>query len=315
MPLAVTDTASQYRKATRMSRSLPSAPGPSAVDASLNLLAHQVLDQVRADELEPCLLFVEPAVDDVRLGIKPLDGAHPSTLLLGFVAPDEWYALGVAAGGWAYDVADRATGAPARHRVVVVTIVSRSGEVAHRTHVVDDPAADRRLRDAGDEVDGEQVDLLRLSLGLDTPDAPCDTGVYWAIEWLSAVLATEHTADWDRVADLHPARRILDRSDKKPHAGMGLATTATIFARACRWPRLRRMVEQGTYETVHLSRTDARWLDDGAFARYLLNRCPPLADLRRRVRAELPFETAAHIDLVLDEIGIPETSWPDRRAA
>ena len=317
MPLAVLDTASQYRKATAMSRSVPSTPGPTAVDASLHLLTHQVLDQLRTDELEPCLLFVEPGDDDVRLGIKPLDGAHPSTLLSGFAAPDDWYALGVATTGWAYDVADRATGAPHRRRVVVVTFVSRSGEVAHRTHVVDDAVIDRRLRDSSDEVDGEQIDLLKLSLGLDTPEPPCDTSVFWAIEWLSNVLSAENGSadDWDRIADLHPARQILGRSESTPDRGVGLAATATMFARACPWTRLHRLVQEGGYAAPHLSRTDARWLDEGAFARSVLSRCPPLADLRARIRSELPFEVAARVDLVLDEVGVPETSWPDRRAA
>lgn len=298
-----------------MSRSVPTAPGPTAVDASLHLLAHQVLDQLRSDALEPCLLFVEPGDDDVRLGIKPLGGAHPSTLLLGFAAPDEWYALGVAATGWAYAVADRATGAPHRQRVVVVTFVSRSGEVAHRTHVVDDPVTDRLLRETTDDVDGEQVDLLKLSLGLDTPEPPCDTSVFWAIEWLTAVLAEPGIQDWERITALHPARRLLDRSERKPHRGMGLATTATMFTRAFSWAKLRAMVERGTYEAPSLSCTDARWLDEGAFARYLLSRATPLSELRARVRAELTFEVAARIDLVLDEVGVPETSWPDRRVA
>ena len=300
-----------------MSRSVPPAPGPTAVDASLHLLAHQVLDQLSDDELEPCLLFVEPGDDDVRLGIKPLRGAHPSTLLLGFAAPDEWYALGVASTGWAYDVADRSTGAPDRHRVLVVTLVSRSGEVAHRTHVVDDPITDRRLRESGDEVDGEQIDLLKLSLGLDTPGPPCDTSAFWAIEWLAAVLSAGdgNDDDWDRIADLHPARQILGRSKNTSHQTMGLAATATMFSRACPWPRLRRLVVEGGYDAVHLSRSDARWLDEGAFARYLLSRATPLSELRARIRAELPFEVAARIDLVLDEVGVPETSWPDRHVA
>ena len=299
-----------------MSRSLPPAPGPSAVDASLHLLAHQVLDQVRSGDIEPCLLFVEPGDDDVRLGVRPLGGAHPSTLLLGFAAPDEWYALGVASSGWAYDVADRATGAPARSRVHVATLVSRSGEVAHRTHVVDDPVVELRLREGDDDVEGEQIDLLKLSLGLETAAPPCDTDVFLVVEWLTAVLETEgDVEDWALVARLHPACRLLDRSKRKPHQGMALATTAQLFTRVFPWGRLRRLVTNGGYDVPGLSRSDARWLDDGAFARYVLSRCPPLAELRARVRSELPFETAARIDLVLDEIGVPETSWPHRRAA
>lgn len=299
-----------------MSRSLPPAPGPTAVDASLHLLTHQILDQLRAGEVDPSLLFVEPGDADIRLGVRPLQGAHPSTLLLGFAAPDDWYALGVATTGWAYEVADRATGAPERSRVSVVTLVSRSGEVAHRTHV-DDDAMGRRLGARDDEeVTGEQVDLLKLALGLDTPAAPCGTDVFWTIEWLSAALSAGRDApDWARIADLHPARRVLGRSERTPHEGMGLAATAEIFARACPWDRLRRMVVTGSYEVPGLSRADARWLDDGAFARFVLGRCVPLAEVRARARVELPFDVAARIDLVLDEIGVPETSWPDRRVA
>ena len=172
-----------------MSRSSTAeAPDPSAVDASLHLLVHQLADDLASGSMSPALLHVALGPDGLQLAVFELDGRHPSEYLLGFVAPDDWYALGSATAGNAYDAADRSTLAPARHRVHTVTLLSRSGELAHRTVVEDHPVMTERL--SGEEVIGEQIDLLRLALGLPTDPPPCDTGVYWAIGWMAALMAT-----------------------------------------------------------------------------------------------------------------------------
>jgi hypothetical protein len=83
-------------------------------------------------ELEPWLEILEAAlpvtqngalvrlgaVDDageIELGVLPLDGLHPAELLDGFVAPDEWAAIGLVARGWASPPGDvRPSSHPAR---------------------------------------------------------------------------------------------------------------------------------------------------------------------------------------------------------
>lgn len=292
-----------------MSRSSTAeAPDPSAVDASLHLLVHQLADDLASGSMSPALLHVALGPDGLQLAVFELDGRHPSEYLLGFVAPDDWYALGSATAGNAYDAADRSTLAPARHRVHTVTLLSRSGELAHRTVVEDLPVMTERL--SGEEVIGEQIDLLRLALGLPTDPPPCDTGVYWAIGWMAALMNRRSVRTWDDVVAAHPAREIRDGDS----ADAAVAERATAFVRRCTWRRMRRMASRGTIDVPSVSPEDARWLDDGAFARMVLARCPPLSLMRRRVAERLPDHLGDRLFSALDALGVPETAWPEHVA-
>lgn len=286
-------------------------PDPSAIDASLHLLVHQLAEELSTGALAPSLLHVAPDADGVRLGLLDLDGAHPSTHLLGFVAPDDWYALGSATAGYAYDVGDRGTLAPRRRRVHTVVLLSRSGELAHRTVVEDDPALGDDLD--REEITGEQVDLLRLALGLATPPPPCGTDVFWTIEWLSAVLGTEPST-WSDVARSHPALALLAHDGPPPDPD-AIVDAAGAFVRVCTWRRLREMVVAGRFDVPELAADDARWLDEGAFARFVLTRCPPLSMLRRHAIQVLPAALGRRLESTLHQLGVPEASWPDDHAA
>lgn len=114
------------------------------------------------------VLYVAPTADGCDVGVKDLDGA-PADVLLGFVAPDDWVALGVAAGGWTHPI-DSGPGPTApRQRAAVVTIVHRSGLVVSRVRM-------------GDEVFHEPpacgltLDALRRALGLPTAPPRHPTG-------------------------------------------------------------------------------------------------------------------------------------------
>ncbi len=296
---------------SRSPTSSPSAPDPSAVDASLHLLTHQIADDLASGNMPPSLLHVAPSHDGLRLGFKDLGGCHPGDFLLGFVAPASWYALGSATAGYAYDVGDRAALAPRRQRVHSVTLLSRSGEVAHRTVVHDDPTLTERLD--GEEVVGEQIDLLRLALGLPTAPPPCGTDVYWTIEWLSAILGGASPSAWSEIARAHPALGVLGGDGDPASDGDEMIDAATAFVRVCTWHRLRTLVVNGSFDVPELTADDARWLDEGAFARFVLTRCPPLSMLRRQALEHLPRELGRELEATLDHLGIPETSWPDGR--
>jgi len=149
---------------------------PVAADASLHLLADHLADALAAGELAPCLLHVGGAdADGFELGVLPLDGAHPTEVLLGLTAPEHWHAVGLATSGWAYHVAERSDPGRRRRRVHVVSLLSRSGEHAHRTTSDD---VDLAARLAGEAPVGEQVDLLRRVLGLATDPPPVDAAAY-----------------------------------------------------------------------------------------------------------------------------------------
>lgn len=279
-----------------------------ATDASLHLLADHLTEALAHGELEPCLLHVAaPEADGFDLGVKALDGLHPTDALLGMTAPADWHAVGIATHGWAYHVAERGDPARRRHRVHVVTLLSRSGEHAHRTQS-DDPDLDEVL---GDEApSGEQVDLLRRVLGLPTDPPPCDPSTYWSIEWLSALVGAEQRVETlsDAIA-LHPVTELLRRGTSI--GDTDLVDVLTAFHRVLTWSRMRELATLDRFTVPELGPGDAAWLDDGAFARFVLNRCPPLHLLKSRLDAHLPGTVVDGVLDLLEDLGVPETTWPD----
>lgn len=279
-----------------------------ATDASLHLLADHLTDALATGELEPCLLHVAaPDVDGFDLGVQPLDGLHPTDALLGTIAPAEWHAVGIATHGWAYHVAERGDPARGRHRVHVVTLLSRSGEHVHRAR-----ADDEDLEEAlgGEAPSGEQVDLLRRVLGLPTDPPPCDPSTYWSIEWLSAIVGADQPIETlsDAVV-LHPVTELLRRDTSI--GGADLVDVLTAFHRVLTWGRMRELATLDRFSAPDLGPEGAAWLDDGAFARFLLNRCPPLHLLKRRLDAHCSPEAAEDVLDLLDDLGVPDTTWPD----
>lgn len=289
----------------------PDSVGPLAVDATLHLLADRLVDDLAADRLAPSLLHVSAVDSDgYSVGFLPLGGRHPSDLLVGFTAPHEWHALGMAAGGSAHRL-DQVGRPP--ERVHVISLLTRSGEYVHRTRLQGGGQLACDL--AAEQPSGEQVDLLRLALGMATPPPPCESGAYFAAEWLSALLGTdrEELRSWDDVCRAHPVMALLASSSR--HRDDDFVDIAASFARACTWSRLRELTAAGRFAAPGLVAADGPWFDDGAFARYLLNRCPPLSMLRRQARDHLRPALAERLDGVLAELDVPEATWPDVRGA
>ncbi len=255
----------------------------SPVDAAAHLLAGQLLDELAGGTLAPSLVHIRPVDGGVDLGVKSLDGSHPSELLLGVVAPPEWHALGVAVNGWAYDLADRGTGDAPRSRVHIVSLVTRSGESIHRSLVPDDPERTAALDDPGEAPTGEQVDLIRRALELPTPPPPCPATVFLAIDWLSRI-AYDGTVP------------------EPPEAGL-------------EWAALRQQAAMGQREMPGLTMLDASWLDDGAFARWLLARVPPLSQVKSWALEAVGTPGQRRILDTLARLEVPETAWPEPDAA
>lgn len=279
-----------------------------ATDASLHLLADHLTEALAEGDIEPCLLHVAtPDATGFDLGVKPLGGLHPTDALLGTTAPAEWHAVGIATHGWAYHVAERGNPRRRRHRVHVVTLLSRSGEHAHRTRA-DDGELDDVLD--GEPPSGEQVDLLRRVLGLPTDPPPCETSTYWSIEWLAALVGADGSVETlaDAIA-LHPVTRLL-----RPGTALHDADTLdvlTAFHRVLTWGRMRELAGLDRFSVPDLTPDDATWLDDGSFARFVLNRCPPLHLLRSQLSTHVPAEAADGVLDLLNDLGVPDATWPD----
>lgn len=285
-------------------------PDPTAADASLHLLVDHLVDALESEQIEPCLLHVgELNAEGYELGVLPLKGRHPTDDLLGFTAPSGWHALGLATHGWAYHAAERDDPRRHRDRVHVVTLVSRTGEHAHRTRITGRGALERRL--AAEPPGGEQIDLLRRALGLATDPPPCDASVYWSVAWLAALMHSDSDppGSWDDVVQRHPALGLF--SAEMLVGERDLLDVLTGFHRVGTWSRLRLLTSESAFRAPGLRAEHADWLDDGAFARYVLNRCPPLGTLRARVRRELPTDLATRVLDTLDRLGVPTSAWPD----
>jgi len=131
---------------------------------------------------------------------------------------------------------------------------------------------------------------------------------------LSAVLgaAPDELATWDDVAALHPAMALLTRADDASRAhGDDFVDVVMAFCNVCTWTRLRSLVGDSRFTAPELVPSDAAWFDDGAFARFLLSRCPPLSMLRAQIDGHLPGSIADRVEVTLDELGVPAAPWPD----
>lgn len=207
---------------------MPSAPDHDLLAARV-VAADRALTDRGADGA--VLRVSDLAPSDEALAWYPLDGAHPLDLLLGFVAPLHWRALGVHCLGQARHLdeprppAHPADGEPSgheragrgdgggsgfRHRpadeaadVTMTLLFDRQGRSAA---VLRRGAAVSALPEAPE---GTVADACRRGLGLPTAPAPASTLPLWTLLWLDRVVeraaGTARPRSWAEVAALHPA--------------------------------------------------------------------------------------------------------------
>ena len=233
------------------------------------------------------------------------DGQHPLDLLLGFVAPPAWTAIGLVCFGWAAPPEDGALEAerhtttgrrpsqhPRRQRVRVTTLVDRDGdERATATlddgTVVDEPGT------------GTVTDALRRCLRLPTAPPPVGSAELFAALWLADVAAAGRPLSWTETALRHPALRLLAEHRQRPQPEE-LIGFARSLHRAVPWEQLRQRAADGRRDGgIGVEPSLAAWMDDGMFARWVLGGLPPLPrlltdaarhlspDVLRRVRRAL----------------------------
>lgn len=271
----------------------------SADDASIHLVIGPILDAVTIGELPPSILRLRRIGDGIDVEATPLDGCHPSELLIGHRVDDRYFALGIAARGWAYHAEAHPDD---RARVSVVSIMSRTGEHANATRA-DDPDHPVNAVDEAPTA-GEQVDVMKRCLGLDTESAPCPSSAYWHLEWLASIV-DEVMADgdvdepdlmeWADVRALHPAAVLLRTGGVDPDE-YDFVEMAESFGRITDWARIRSMIDNGGYAAVGLRAGDGAWFDDGSIARYLLARIPPTEFMIGVIRRGVTADAMAHIE-------------------
>ena len=150
----------------------------------------------------------------------------------------------------------------------------------------------------------------RRVLGLPTDPPPCDPSTYWSIEWLSALVQAEQPVETLADAiELHPVTQLLRRGTSIGEPDV--VDVLTAFHRVLTWGRMRELASLGRFTVPELDPEDAAWLDDGSFARFVLNRCPPLHLLKCRLGEHLPAEVADGVLDMLEDLDVPDTAWPD----
>lgn len=243
---------------------------------------------------DPMVLFLagppgRAGDDGATLGWFGLEGRDPLQALLGFVAPDAWWAMGLHCSGRAtgLDAPPGASGAP--DAVRLTTFVDRSGGaggVLRRTNGVealDEPPS------------GVLGDCLRRALGVATPPPPPASVAWWVAVWLDRLVRALMGAvpgpvlppgSWDEVAALHPAAAALALG--RGVDPVRLASATRRVARLWPWARLRTGPGPVLAGAGAVSPDDrpgalpppavAAWMDDGMFARWCAGALPDLLD-------------------------------------
>jgi hypothetical protein len=273
---------------------------PQFSDVSfLNALSDS-LCEVIAGGGDGFLVHLVAAPDGHDVGTKPLEGVAPVDLLMGTVAPDNWWALGVAVGGWVRPMGPNGQIGDRAGRAANVVLVARTGEIVSRVRT-----DDRTLTDPPSY--GITLDSLQRALGLPTAPPLVTTGHYFATVWLESVIAVSagrrrggRRVRWPEVCRLHPTFQIL--ADEDP-AHSPVEVAAAAIERSCDWGRLRWLVIEGVWPERTLTPTDAAWFDDGSFSRWVLGNRPPLPALLDDVARRAGTTTARRCARVLERAG------------
>jgi hypothetical protein len=251
--------------------------------------------------------------DDQELGIVALhDGAHPLDALAGMRAPDDWQVLGTVCTGTATDLRDGR-----RFPTRCAHLVDRQGHWAAAYEPIDRDAGNAGACSgsaaSADEPLGRIDDALRRALGLPTASPPGTTHLLWCTQWLDALVERaavavggrrrRRAADRAAILALHPAVAAydLDPSTLDPH---GLVAHGERLARDRGWSQLRRAAAAGLWTHPAVDAELAAWLDDGAFARWVLGEWPELGDLFDAVGVLLTPDDLDLVDAALAEWGV-----------
>lgn len=225
-----------------------------------------------------------------QLLAAPLGARSPAEALLGFTAPQEWCAIGVAAGGWAaprgdgrasdLELARTTSGPPSAHpealRIRAATLISRLGGEVTVLRWPDGCELTPQERGIG-----RIPEAIRCALGVPNPPPPAPTDVLFAGLWLEAIATTgraEGRLSWRRAAGLHPAAALLAAEGRRPATVPAVVEAARALGRVWGWDGVRRWVRRGWLPDridPHL----AAWMDDGMLARTLLGEMPTLGEL------------------------------------
>ena len=214
----------------------------SLADLPLDLVIDR-LDGGLGDE-DGYLITLRDVRRGLQIGFRRLE-EHPVDVLLGWHAPRDLDALGVAVSGTARSLDAGPGPDDAAGRVRIVQLHARDGRAASRIRRVGaDPP---NILDTG-AAEGDVADCLRRAIGLPTPPPPCGPVAWWAVDWLDATLEAvcrdpARPWTWARVSRLHPCsgplppdspEALIELVAREGAGATGRASGATSEPRAAR---------------------------------------------------------------------------------
>ena len=274
------------------------APGlaPDLPHAPFLLLAAEQVADAGGDG--PTLLgfsFVEGGVDVAATSIPP-DPRCVAGGLFGFTAPDHWAGIGVVCGGAARPVVGG--GDDPSREAIAVFVVDRDGELASSVRLGDDGPVDQ-----GPPA-GLLVDSLYRCLSLPAPGcAPPPEALVLGI-WVDRLVALAADGDlpsWTAAALVHPGvpshGPVAASAETVRHA-------STAFLDGQDWTAMRARCTAGGYRGADLRRSEARWMDDTMFARWMLSAVPELPVACAALRVLGAEEAAEGVEQVAALLGV-----------
>lgn len=256
----------------------------------LQRLADELIDEDRWWGPTRLLRIGRLEGDDVEIGVKEIDG-HPVDELLGFTAPDEWAAFGVACVGWGARYAEndeelvargsgprRPSQDPKRVRTRQVLLLGRDGSRADRMRMQGGPVSTTPSI-------GFVPDTLRRCLGLPTDPPPAPVAEFLRGLWLARVAALGRpggmSLTWEEIEELRPA----------------LADEPLLH-----WDHLRLLIASGRVAVPGISPSIAAWADAGMCSRILLSQLTPARTLQRDAEKCMSGATRRRLRAALAEL-------------
>lgn len=231
-----------------------------------------------------------PVPAEVAIGTWPVpdDVAHPADPLVGFLAPEDWLAIGLVARGRAWPI-DPAGAAAEADPVRITSLAGRDGtatslltRAAEPVQVIEDAPA------------GWVADVLARTLGRPTPPPATALSTWVEAAWLDRIadLVLEspgRVRHWDVLARLHPLA-----APGAALPGVLLAVESRALDLESSWCRMRRLWGGGPPVAAAQAPPGGRavalqdWFDDGSFARWVTRNLVPGEDLLPAVLDALP---------------------------